>query len=426
MMEGGGAAMVVEDDDSKVSSEDDNTKDNSSAQQEDNKEDFKQELDNVVQSWRDLMGSYKLALELVANLCCAQKEDDEEEAMGGDDEGMYDDDEHMWDSDDEAKLMAEAQANSNQSTGGSAVSPFEQATYNAMSNQAVQLPEQTLIFFRKWMDFLPVVAEEDNSGNKGAPELVVEDVNELLATCALCLENMTACATLPTWSCSPVPLVLKSISDVNTVDNGLQLFWWGIVSILSTSNGSNSKNSLHNVTSVLLSLLRNQTASRALVDSSTLDLLFNLLISTPKEVSSNSSNGGSSDIVLQMHCHIISMLGVLCSEPHPAEIDARVCSALLERLRSIMTDSNHDNSPTQLRHSIVITHEILNVLMDTYGCDDCHEKVFVKEKALDHFERCLPGFKRRIKKCRDEEEDMHIWNETALNASRFIKYKKEG
>lgn len=73
--------------------------------------------------------------------------------------------------------------------------------------------------------------------------------------------------------------------------------------------------------------------------------------------------------------------------------------------------------------------------MDMYGGDDCHDDVFEKNKVLDHFRRCLPGFKRCVKKIGlatvrgkegAEEEEVCIWNETALNASRFIKYKNGG
>ena len=189
---------------------------------------------------------------------------------------------------------------------------------------------------------------------------------------------------------------------------------------------ASSSNNKSHVTSVMLSSLRSQPESLTLVDSPTLDRLFSLL----QQQSENNENANNIALV-QMHSHIISMLGVLCSEEqqsqHSAEIDARVCRALLERLRSAMTLANTEN--VNDNGSVIITHEILNVFMDMYGGDDCHEEVFAREDVLGHFQRCLPGFKRRVKKVAagasgDFSGEVGVWGETALNASRFIKYKK--
>ncbi|KAL7540799.1 hypothetical protein ACHAXR_011193 [Thalassiosira sp. AJA248-18] len=460
----GDVAMIVEEEDDNASK---------TAEQQEEKEekegDLQQELDNVVQSWRDLVGSHKLALELVANLCSGI--DDSADGIEEED-GMDDDDEHMWDSDDEAKLVASAQASAAAAAGGggaTTVTPCEQATYNAMSNPQLQLPTQVLLFFQKWMSFLSssssssssTMGSNDNGDKDGAvvaieplqpqplPTLVLEDVDELLSTCALCLGNVVACTTLPVWS-SPIPpgqqqqtkFLSQGVVGKCLVTNGVELFWWECVSILSYHQRNESSSTikslmlpLHHVTSVMLSLLQNQPKSRMLVDSPTLDRLFDLLNNNS---SSNNSDDDGVTNLQTMQCHIISMMGLLCSEAHPAEIDARVCSALLERLRSVVaSDDNGGNtnisSTLLLRYSIIITHEIFNVLMDIYGSDDCHENVFEKYNVLDHFQRCLPGFKRRIKKMTfssggrmssEEEEKVNVWNETALNASRFIKYKK--
>lgn len=136
--------------------------------------------------------------------------------------------------------------------------------------------------------------------------------------------------------------------------------------------------------------------------------------------------GGANNV--QMRCNIISMLGLLCSEPHTSEINGRVCSTLLEKLRSPLSSINDDvNNCEKARQSLVIMHEILNVLMDMYGGDDSHEDVFCQQDVLGHFQRCLPGLRRRIKKAKtnSSREDLDTWNETALNCSRFIKYKNE-
>jgi hypothetical protein len=393
------AAMVVEDD--SVS------KDGNGSKAQHEEEELKKQLDDVVQSWRDVMGSRKLALELVANLCSGGDEEDEEgDGMEG---GMYGDgdDEHMWDSDDEAKLMANTAM---QSSGtAKSTSPYEQATYESLASH--RLPEGILTFFKGWTQFIPA-----HGADEPPPDLVSQDVDELLATCAVCLGNLAACDALPTWKAATATVVSTGKSE----ENGLQLFWWELVSMLNLG-GIFQGPELH-MSSVMLSLLRSQPDSRALVDSTALDCIFKLL-------STKQSSDGNvhTDALTQMHCNAISMLGVLCSEPHPESIDARVCAVLLERLRAAnAADSGALNDIDGERSSIIITHEILNVLMDTYGADDCHEDVFAKEDVLGHFQRCLPGFRRRVKKAakRDNSGEAGIWGETVLNASRFIKYKE--
>jgi hypothetical protein len=214
-------------------------------------------------------------------------------------------------------------------------------------------------------------------------------------------------------------------------------------------------------------LLRNQPRSRiALVDATTLDRLIFLLlsknyvaISVATDVKSDGDKINDDEAILQIQRSIILILGTLGTIAHPQSMDAKVCRALLSRLTLAMSNGGgtplvggdgrerqrqqqrqqqqqqHEVAKTTARFSIIITHEILNVLMDMYGNDDCHEQVFVDECVLDHFTKCLPWFKRTIKwvgansnssrsKRNPMEEEGFVWNETALNATRFIKYKQ--
>jgi hypothetical protein len=66
-----------------------------------------------------------------------------------------------------------------------------------------------------------------------------------------------------------------------------------------------------------------------------------------------------------------------------------------------------------------------NVLMDIYGGDDANDKVYQQQDVSGHLNRTLPMFKRSIKKVGLNEE-LGVWNETALNVSRFIRFKREG
>jgi hypothetical protein len=68
--------------------------------------------------------------------------------------------------------------------------------------------------------------------------------------------------------------------------------------------------------------------------------------------------------------------------------------------------------------------EVFNALMDMYG-DDGHTIVFESLDVLGYFQRLLPLFNKRIQAEQAAmEDDVERWRETALNASRFISYKK--
>ena len=367
--------------------------------------DLKDELDGVVKSWRELIGSYKLALEVIANLCSGREDQDDDI-----EDAFYpDDDEHMWDSDDEAKLVSAANAASTTPSMEMTLSPSERDTFVSMSNK--RLLERVLSFFRIWVEFLSML-------NVDVPALVAEDVDELLSTCALCLGNMVAC-DLPSLNEPSSKKVIIVGGQETPVADGLDMFWWELVAALSSNVFDGPKAS---VTSVMLALLRHQPKVRTMVNSAVLDLLLALI--TQRYNADEGTNN------VQMKCNAISMIGLLCSEPHPSEVNARVCSALLERLRSPLSSisDGNDADSEKSKQALVIMHEILDVLMDMYGGDDSHDEVFGQQDVLGHFQRCLPGFKRRIKKSATEStrEELDTWNETALNCSRFIKYKKEG
>lgn len=123
-----------------------------------------------------------------------------------------------------------------------------------------------------------------------------------------------------------------------------------------------------------------------------------------------SSSAPSSDDSIK--ANVICMLGLLCSaESHPQPVNEKVCGGLLSLLQS-------SSSP-------MIMSEVLNALMDMYG-DDGHTVVFDSMDVLGNFQRQLPRFKKRIQAERKNvpEETVEMWRETALNASRFISYKK--
>ncbi|KAL7490127.1 hypothetical protein ACHAW6_015845 [Cyclotella cf. meneghiniana] len=406
-----GVTMVVEDDISR-----DNDSDKSS--------DPKDDLDAVLYSWRELCGSHKLALELMANLCSGPgDEDDEEAAMKmnyGNEENEY-----MWDSDDEDKLMNTAAGSSVEMSLASktTASPMDRCIYTSIASH--QLAEQIMAFFKNWILFLPSLLSEGTQ----CPELVVEDVEELLSTCALCLGNMIACE-IPTWTSPSSNEAAVVICPSATANNGAELLWWCLMYLLTAPEFSTchiGNNAISHVTSVMLSLLRHHTSSRTLADATTLDVLFNLLTSTAQN---EGPPDEKDDSLIRMHCNIIAILGVLCSGPHSVVVNSRVCSALTEKLRWALPSSGQiHNSLESSKRRVILLNETFNILMDIYGGDDANDDVFRQQDVLGHFTRTLPEFKRSIKKVASgigkHDEELDVWNETALNVSRFIRFKRE-
>ncbi|EJK49341.1 hypothetical protein THAOC_31790 [Thalassiosira oceanica] len=369
--------------------------------------DPRDELDAAVSSWRELAGRQKLCLELIANLCSTRDGIDEGEEDDGGVMGYGDDDERMWDSDDEARLLASAGA----CAGGDGAqrgrtTPSEDATFASLAGRDV--PGKTLGLFLRWAAFLPSLGGD-------VPDLVADDVAEILEVASTCMSNMTSC-DLPTWT-EPA-----TGPDGGRHSSGLAMFWSGLVPVLSAGEtGRGTEAARAGAASALLSMLTSREESRCLVDEKGLETILGLL----DEGGGTGADGGDDVYRIRTQCSAISILGVLCSGPHPAEVDARVCRSLLARLRS----ASADDSSTDPAGSCAVTHEVLNVLMDVYGGDDCHDSVMAAEDVVGHFQRCLPGFRRRVRKCSGAGSagrgEVEVWNETALNASRFIKYCKE-
>ena len=375
--------------------------------------DLRDELDRVVESWRDLVGKHKLCLELVANLCSSGDGDGGDEDGGG--EGTGDDgDERMWDSDDEAELLASAAAG-----GGNdarRTTPSEVATFASLSEQKV--PEKVLGLFRRWADFLP-------SFDGGVPDLVKDDVAEVLEVASTCMSNMLS-VDLPTWT-DPA-----TDADGTRYQSGPALFYSGLLPVLSApgpGTGGPPGAARAGAATALLSMLTAREGTRGLVDGAGLGTILGLLDGEAGGGDPADDDGGAG---VRTKCAAASMLGLLCSGPHPAEVDAQVCRALLGALRSASSDSgpSASASASDPAGSCAVISEVLNVLMDVYGGDDCHDDVCRAEDVPGHFQRCLPGFRRRIRKCAGADgsagrDEVEVWNETALNASRFVRYCRE-
>jgi hypothetical protein len=148
-------------------------------------------------------------------------------------------------------------------------------------------------------------------------------------------------------------------------------------------------------------VLQAMPALRQQASATELDLLLSLL--------SPSSTKESQAVIREA----VVVLGVLCSEAHSAKVNAQVCAALLA--------TASDDNP-------LVRAEVLNVLMDIYGDDDCHPAVFTKLEVLRHFEESVPELEQQLSQVDRrtiDPNDLDHWKETALNGARFLEYKHD-
>lgn len=159
-------------------------------------------------------------------------------------------------------------------------------------------------------------------------------------------------------------------------------------SALQASNGN------HSIANAMAAALRSRSELRKQCQPSDLEVVLQL---------------ASSSTSCQKEA--VEMLGILCSmESHPEDVNRKVCSALM--------------AITSKKSAVV--NEVLIALMDIYGEDDCHPAVFDSLNVLKYFQQTTPSFKTLVQCDRDDasEEELEVWKETALNASRFVSYKK--
>ena len=192
-----------------------------------------------------------------------------------------------------------------------------------------------------------------------------EDIVQVQSKCAACLGNCVG-EHFPNWT--------------EGLLQELRL-------ALEASNGNPS------IANALTAALKSRAELRKQCEAPELELLFRLASSSPCQKEA------------------VEMMGILCSmEPHPEEVNRKVCHVLM--------------SITSKKSAVI--NEILNALMDIYGDDGCHPSVFSELGVLEYFRRAIPSFKKVIQCDRDEAsvEEVEQWQETALNASRFVSYKK--
>ena len=139
------------------------------------------------------------------------------------------------------------------------------------------------------------------------------------------------------------------------------------------------------------------------------------------EVPANSKSEDEAVVVSDIQKDAIGIIGMLSSEPHPSTVNEHICEAFLTLLQRAETTAT------------AVIGEVLNALMDIYSADEGdannHEGVFRSKDVLGAFQKSVPIFKKKIRghetKGKVDYEEVEFLKEIGLNATRFIRYKKE-
>eukprot|EP00978_Attheya_sp_CCMP212_P023888 scaffold74136_cov61-Attheya_sp.AAC.1 len=302
----------------------------------------------AVDNWHELIAPIKLALEVTTNMCAGCQVGDVEtfESHIGED-----DDDIMWGSDDEAQLQTmQHDANANDSS--IQLNPLDKVLFDAVV--AAGLPERVFVL----VDDVSQCLFDPNT--KQLPNVVTMELGELHSKTGACLGNM-----------------ICNISSWREDNQSIIAFWSTLckamstlLSSLVTSSSNNIQGDSESPTAIgagglcntMTISLRSRPNLRTNIGSSDLDLILNLLTKT-------------GDAAIQRDA--ATMLGILCNEVHPDEINAKVCTSLLSVLSFSSTN-------------VMVRNEILNVLMDVYGDDELYAKVFEQKDVLGHFQQSLP------------------------------------
>ena len=152
------------------------------------------------------------------------------------------------------------------------------------------------------------------------------------------------------------------------------------------------------------------------VNEEDLDLILSFVLA---EYTARNNSTDDASVISDIQKDAVGMLGILCSQPHPVQVNEKICDVFLG---GMMRPSA----------TTAVLSEILNALMDMYSADEGdpnnHEGVFRSKGVLGGFQKIVPVLKRKIKEDEKKDganpEDIEFSKETVLNATRFIRYKK--
>jgi len=239
---------------------------------------------------------------------------------------------------------------------------------------------------------------------------VEKDLAEVLGKCSICLGNMAF--SLQSWKKDEKDLgpmwneFTQCLKAINTKDE----------------HGANLNNPCSAIAAILSTMgafLRFRPALVKCVNEHDLDLILSfILMEAPTPANRGDENAAAR--ISDVQKDGIGILGILCSEAHPDPINEKICAVFLTVLM------RHNSATT------AVMSEVLNAMMDMYSADEDepnnHEQVFRKKDVLGAFQKSVPILKRKIRedeKMSDvDDAEVEFWKETALNATRFIRYKK--
>jgi hypothetical protein len=357
------------------------------------KEEAEERFDQAVNAWKNACLPLKLSVEIITNMC----------TIAMNDNGLIDAsavDDMAWDSDQEEQLLAEAKGNQ---------LAFDASKEDeAFLNQVVAagVPDRVLAVFGSI--FMALV--QSGTSNQSIHPEVLDDLTEVLSKCSICLGNM-ACNLQHSWK--------NDEKEVVSMWNEFRQC------LIATKDECANRNIPCSAVAAILStmgaFLRFRPGLVKFVSEQDLDLILSfVLMEVPAGTDVRSNKLDDMSSISDVQKDAIGMLGILCSEPHPDQINEKICSVfstVLERSNVTTTD---------------VMCEVLNALMDMYSSDEGdannHESVFRTKGVLGVFEKSVPILKSKIRVDERNEmcnpEEVEFWKETAMNATRFIKYKK--
>ena len=393
---------------------DDNHKDDST------NKNAQEEYENSVKAWENAYSPVKLALEVATNFCAGSSNITMNIPPQGDD----DDDVMMYDSDlDEEQIMMNADTEADTAS----PNPFDIPIMDAVVKS--NLPERVLSLLLAVS--APLKLKNENATNSSSvPQVVRLDISQIKSKCGACLGNIVS--TLPpTWGNEESTIAVDGVNRKTLIIT----IWEALraamnISSTTTPADNDDTEGMAGLSNAMSSLLRSRPQILTLYGfniESEVQFLLQLLKSMQ-----NNNNGSTTETkkwtekdaaIEDLMQNIVALLGSICTGMN-SKSGAFLATSKEVSITLIEIVSN-SNSP------VSVQNEILNLFMDIYGNDDNAglDKLFESLQMMQVFEKTLPLFKRSINNARGakegSEEDIFQWKETALNGSRFIKYKRD-
>jgi hypothetical protein len=456
------AARNIDDGGDGHNDDDDDDEDGKSGKLAQDRTDARQVWQEAMAQWDISIQALELSLEIFANLTLSMSTSDDDNGNGGDDEIMHVDNMDDDDIDDHDADMTHAFNNS--IVGKLLLQPDADGLANHLVTVLQQLCRTNVTLYQQsGGDATTAVGKGENGDGEAAmlmdvssspsspPTIIAESLGDLQSKAAAGIGHcLLAFPALSCWSDAGPPRDGDGSSV--TVSSSAFSLWTFLKQCLEQASTAMGR---QGIASIMVVALQSRPMLRKQMQASDLDFVLSLLSTTTTATTTTSVPDKPNETISLSSYHLVRdavfMLGLLCSqEETPIEVKEKTCRSLLQTISSncnttSASNGNNANASTKSHSSnisntegsIVVVTEILNVLMDMYGSDDnAHAMIFNSLDVLGHFQRTLPLLKHQISLYSsinrggggNNEEDTDVlegWKETAMNALRFIQYKKE-